>query len=188
MVRPKILLRNGTRAGGSWRRSKSSGDQRVVGRFRPHCMARYRLVGFCRCSSRPSGSRRHPARSRLLWPSSCARLKLMALDAVACIPCCGSRREKRPAVVRLDAQLLLQRGAQRCQTCQQHALAAVLDHLKHLHVDQRGEHDGLAALQFRVWLILAYTGGPCPRCPRAGARGAISVRTGPGMALPTSRQ
>src|SRR3989344_4787988 len=46
--------------------------------FRPHCMARYRLVGVLPLRLTPTRITSAPARSRLLWPSSWARLKLMA--------------------------------------------------------------------------------------------------------------
>ncbi|MNT38888.1 hypothetical protein D3C72_1750980 [compost metagenome] len=49
-------------------------------------------------------------------------------------------------MVRLDAQLLLQRVDEGAKHIEQHALAAVLDDLEHFHVDQRGEDDGLFAL------------------------------------------
>ena len=68
------------------------------------------------------------------------------LDAVRVFLAAAHVTEAPHAVVRLDAQLLLQRVHKGAKHVQQHALAAVLDHFKHLHVDQGGEDDGLFAL------------------------------------------
>ena len=59
-------------------------------------------------------------------------------------------------MVRLDAQLHLQRVDKGAKHVQQHAFAAFLNHLEHFHVYQRGEYDALASLQLRRVVDLAH--------------------------------
>jgi len=59
-------------------------------------------------------------------------------------------------VVRLDAQLLLDRVHKSAKHVHQHALTVLLDDVQHFHVDQRGEHQRLAALHFAGVVDLAH--------------------------------
>jgi len=78
------------------------------------------------------------------------------LDAVVVFLALADVRKPSHAVVRLDAQLHLQRVHKGAEHVQQHALAALLQHFEHFHVHQGGKDHALAPLQFGRVVDLAH--------------------------------